>query len=524
MQLVTDLHLHSKYSRAVSPQMVIPEMAKWAKIKGINLLGTGDFTHPLWFSELREWLEEKDGILEMRNEKWEAGSARPPASSLAGEVGRGSEKCEVRFLLTTEISSIYSQGGKTRKIHNLIVAPSFSSAEKISQELKNRGCNLLSDGRPIIGLSAKDLLNLVLSVDEKCLFIPCHIWTPWFSLYGSKSGFDSVQECFGELSKYIYAVETGLSSDPDMNWRVPDLDQKQIVSFGDAHSLQKLGREATALEIEDTKILRYEDIRRAIIGKWEGGNGKLEKEMGSENSEDQIISPQNQASNFPPHISYTVEFYPEEGKYHWTGHRKCGIVLSPEETAKKGMSCPVCGKGLTVGVMERVKALGPSFAKATEGKDRVGDRVSEVDEFGVRWTKEKPAFAKASADAKAMAGKAAGKKERPRFVKLVPLAEIIAETLKAGESSQKVQQEFGKLIEILGSEIKILTRTSKEEIAKIGGEKLAEGIMKVRKGDIYISPGFDGEFGKVSVWSSFSRQVGEASAGKGKNVEQSTLF
>ena len=238
MQLVADLHLHSKYSRAVSPQMVGPEMVKWAKLKGIDLLGTGDFTHPLWFSELKQYLEENEGVLQIKKEGFEG----------CGGFG------DIKFLLTTEISSIYSQGGRTRKIHNLIIAPSFAAADKINVELKKRGCNLISDGRPIVGLSAKQVAELVFSVDKNCLLIPCHIWTPHFSLFGSVSGFDSVEECFGDLSKYIYAGETGLSSDPEMNWQVADLDNRSIVSFSDAHSPAKLGREATVLEVPDIKI------------------------------------------------------------------------------------------------------------------------------------------------------------------------------------------------------------------------------------------------------------------------------
>lgn len=474
MKVIADLHLHSKYSRAVSPQMVIPEMVRWAKIKGINLLGTGDFTHPLWFRELQTNLEEEDGVLKIKS------------GEIEGIKGDGG--FEVRFLLTAEISSIYSQGGKTRKIHNLVVAPSFLVADKINQELKNRGCNLLSDGRPIIGLSAKDLLNLVLSVDEKCLFIPCHIWTPWFSLYGANSGFDSMSECFGDLAKYIFTVETGLSSDPYMNWQVEDLDNRQIVSFSDAHSPAKMGREATVLEIKDKKIFKYEDIRRAIVG--EGGGGE-----GFGGGEERI--------------TYTIEFYPEEGKYHYTGHRNCGVVQSPEETAKKGATCPVCGKGLTVGVMERVRRVGKLGKVGEEGK---------TDEFEVTWITEK----KEQEDKRE-------KKKRPAFIKLVPLAEIIAESFAVGLASKRVAEEYDRLIKIFGNELKILMKLKLDEIAKVGGKKLAEGIMKVRRGDIFIRPGYDGEYGKVNVWE--NPAFAKATAGKkgeegemGEKGEQNTLF
>lgn len=459
MEIVADLHLHSKYSRAVSKQMDLKNMARWGEIKGIDLLGTGDFTHPLWFLELKNFLEEKDGILEMRSEKWEAGS--------------GSEKCEVRFLLTTEISSIYKQGGKVRKIHNLIVAPSISTVEKINNELKKRGCNLSSDGRPIVGLSAKAVAEIVLSIDKNCLIIPAHIWTPWFSLFGANSGFDSTEECYGEFGKYIYAVETGLSSDPKMNWAVSDLDNRNIVSFSDAHSAKKLGRECTVFKI-DTKILRYEDIRRALIGKWEAGSGKWDNESRSENSIDRTITLQDPVSHLTPHISYTIEFYPQEGKYHWTGHKKCGVIFSPEDTLKRGTTCPVCGKRLTIGVVERVRELGKAENQGV---------IREEDLLGVRWTK---------------------KDKRPCFVSLVPLAEIIAESFGMGEASIKVSEEYFKLVKKFGSEIEILMKRDLGEIGENESKKLAEGIGKVRKGDIFIRPGYDGEYGKVSVWSSES--------------------
>jgi len=436
MEIVADLHLHSKYSRAVSPQMIVPEMIKWAKIKGINLLGTGDFTHPLWFSELRGYLEENEGVLQPKEK----------------ELG------DIKFLLTTEISSIYSQGGKTRKIHNLVIAPSFATVEKINAEFKKRGCNLISDGRPIVGLSAKEVADLVLSVDENCLLVPCHVWTPWFSLYGANSGFDALEECFGELSRYIPAIETGLSSDPEMNWQIADLDSRSIVSFSDAHSPSKLGREATVLEIPDIKILRYKDIMEALLG----SKG----------------------------IKYTIEFYPEEGKYHYTGHRNCQVVQSPEETEKKGTTCTICGKRLTVGVMERVRKLSRGVAEVEE----------KVDEFGTKWLK---------------------KEKRPPFVRLVPFTEIIAESLGVGESSVSVVREYQNLTEKLGDEIGILMRCDLEKIAGIGGERLAEGVSKVRSGDIFIKPGFDGEYGKVKVWPTSAEASGEKEISK---KEQMSLF
>jgi len=466
MQLIADLHLHSKYSRAVSPQMIIPEMAKWAKIKGIDLLGTGDFTHPLWLSELKANLEEQEqGVFGVKSQ--------------VDNANFGLEK-DVKFLLTTEISSIYTQGGKTRKIHNLVGVPSFAAAEKINAALRLRGCNLSSDGRPIIGLSAKNLLELVLEVEPKSLFIPCHIWTPHFSLFGSESGFDSLEECFGEMAKYILAVETGLSSDPEMNWQVADLDNRSIVSFSDAHSPSKLGREATVLQVPSASF-SYEEVREALTGKREFKSDEAIGEVGG----DLDISSGNLCSQRQSFVSYTIEFYPEEGKYHYTGHRNCGVVYSPKETLQKGTTCPVCGRRLTVGVMERVKKLGRQDWN-------LGGKV--FDERGVCWIKQKG---------------------RVPFVRMVPLGEIVAESLGVGEETAKVEDVLLRMRQELGSELTILLQKNLEEIAKVGGEKLAEGVEKVRKGEIFVQPGFDGQYGVVKVW-------GEATETK-KN-EQIGLF
>ncbi|MDP4030728.1 MAG: endonuclease Q family protein, partial [Candidatus Beckwithbacteria bacterium] len=290
MQVVADLQLHSKYSRAVSPDMVIPIMAEWGEKKGIDLLATGDWTHPLWFKELEANLEEAgEGIYKLKN----------------------STK-KTRFLLSGEISSIYTDGGKGRRVHTLFFAPSLEVVRKINEELVKRGANLLSDGRPIVGLSCQQLCEAVWGIDERVLVIPAHAWTPWFSLYGSKSGFDSIEACFGKYSDKIYAVETGLSSDPVMNWRIPDLDSRAIISSSDAHSPKKMGREATVFSGDLKGELTFTDIAGAIGERFLGENkGRLK-------------------------IAYTIEFYPEEGKYHYTGHRNCKVVQSPEETKKKG--------------------------------------------------------------------------------------------------------------------------------------------------------------------------------------------
>lgn len=448
MKLIADLHLHSKYSRAVSQQMVLPEIGRWAKIKGIDLIATGDFTHPLWSREIKANFEEAgEGLYRVKGQE--------------GPL----------FILNTEVSSIYSQGGKLRRIHNLIFAPNIAEMEKINLELGKRG-KLASDGRPILGMSAHDVAALVLTTSSEAMIIPAHIWTPWFSLYGSESGFDSIDECFGDMAKDIYAVETGLSSDPLMNWRIGELDSRAIVSNSDAHSGAKLGREATVFEIEEIKKLRYQDIKRAIVGKLEGGNEKPDTEIGSEKLESQSLSFQNQASHIAPHISQTIEFYPEEGKYHYTGHRNCHVKQSPEETKEKGTICPVCGKGLTVGVMHRVEEL-------VTRQLRTEDLELRTDENGVKWI---------------------GYKERPPYAMLVPLLEILAESLETTSFSQKALIEYKKLTDNLGGEFKVLLESKPEEIEKLAGSKVAEGVQKVRSGNIVVDPGYDGEFGIVKIW------------------------
>lgn len=423
MEIIADLHLHSKYSRAVSPQMIIPEIARWAKIKGIGLMGSGDFTHPLWFRELKANLEEAgEGVFCLKGAK------------------EG-----VKFLLTTEVACIYRQDGQLRRIHLILLAPNLEAVEKINQVLGRRG-NLMADGRPIFGMTAREMADLVLNASPEALIIPAHIWTPHFSLYGSQSGFDSLEECFGNFSKQIKAIETGLSSDPAMNWRIGELDARAIVSFSDAHSGPKLGREATVFAWSENGIsnLNYDDIKKAIKGE----SGRLK-------------------------ISHTIEFYPEEGKYHWTGHRNCKIKHSPEESGHLGTTCPVCGKGLTIGVMHRVQQL--AGREIDNGELRI-----ENDSFGV---------------------KRIGWQKRPSYLMLVPLIEIIAESLDSTVSSQKTLDEYKKLTGNFGGEFGVLLKTDVKEIEKISGPKIAEGIKKVRKGDLVIDPGYDGVFGTVKIWS-----------------------
>jgi len=409
--------------------MDVEPMAAWALRKGINLLGTGDFTHPLWFRQLQSKLEET-------------------SSGIYSRKGQ-----TIKFILTAEISSIYSQGGKTRRIHNLILAPNFETVGKINQELTKKGVNLMSDGRPIIGLSSPALCELVWTINEDCLIISAHAWTPWFSLYGSKSGFDSIEECYGPFANRIYAIETGLSSAPAMNWQIEELDNRSILSFSDAHSPAKLGREATVFkirnpksEIRNEKNFAYKDLAEAIK--------------------------QDKNSNWE--IAYTIEFYPEEGKYHYTGHRACGVSQSPQETKKSGTICPVCGRPLTVGVMHRVQEL----------------------------SRDEQIYVKNKYNAVGVKGIYNANQSRPPYILMVPLLEIIAQSLETSSSSQKAMEQYDILIEKLGSEFDILLRATTDQINSVSDHKIGEAIKKVRQGEISIKPGFDGLFGVVKIWGS----------------------
>ena len=402
-------------------------MVLWAAKKGIQVLATGDWTHPVWFLELKNKLvQAENGLYRLKQ---------------IADSSQQSARQEVYFLLSTEISSIYTQGGKQRRIHNLVFVPDLATAEKINKQLENSGANLKSDGRPIIGMSAKDLVKLVLDVDSRSLIIPAHAWTPWFSIFGSQSGFDTIEECFGEMSDYIFAIETGLSSDPAMNWRVGNLDGKQILSFSDAHSLEKLAREATVFEGE----LSYDGIYQAITNQRTKNNEQRTK------------------------IAFTIEFHPEEGKYHYTGHRNCGVKHSPEDSAKLGTTCPICGKKLTVGVMHRVEEL------ATKTVD---DLKLVSNDFV----------------------KSATQPFRPPYKMFVPLAEIIAQSLEISENSKEVSANYDNLISQFGSELAVLLKVTPSELAGKTTDRIIAGIEKVRKGKIAVDPGFDGVYGKVQIW------------------------
>ncbi len=405
MKFIADLHLHSRYSRATSQDMEVKTLALWAKRKGIKLLGTGDFTHPLYFLDLQSKLNPLGNGLFVLKEDPEG----------------------THFLLTAEVSNMYSQGGKSRRIHTLIFAPSFEVVERINPRLSKYG-KTGSDGRPIFGFSAKDLLKMILDLSPDCLLIPAHAWTPWFSIFGANSGFDSIQECYQEESKHIRAIETGLSSDPEMNWRLSALDEITLISNSDAHSPGKIGREANVFNCE----LSYAGVTEAIRRK------------------------------DPRRLLYTIEFFPEEGKYHYDGHRNCNILFSPAETRKHKSICPVCGKHLTVGVMSRVEEL----------SDRPEGAVPP---------KAIPAL------------------------RTVPLDEIIADILGVGPGASAVEKEYLRLVEKGGSEFNILLELSPEELSSFTSPLILEGILRVREGRLRITPGYDGVFGKVEILSPAER-------------------
>jgi uncharacterized protein (TIGR00375 family) len=408
MKMIADLHIHSRFSMATSKEGTPENLDFWARKKGISLIGTGDFTHPVWREELKERLvSEGNGLYRLRDAYVKEESRKFP--------GEGT-----RFVVSGEISSIYKKNGKTRKIHNVILLPSLEAADAMAQRLEKIG-NIHSDGRPILGLDSHDLLEMMLDVCPEGILIPAHIWTPHFSVLGAKSGFDSVEECFEELAPYIHALETGLSSDPAMNWRISKLDRYQLVSNSDAHSPSKLGREANLLDIDCS----YEGLYRAI----QTGEG----------------------------LEGTVEFFPEEGKYHFDGHRKCGVSLSPVEAERLGGICPVCGKKLTMGVDHRVEQLA----------DRAEGFV---------------------------------KKDGKKYESLVPLPEVISACMGYSTASKKVQGCFEQMIQTLGTEFDILRNVPSEDIKSCAGERIAEGIENVRNGKVKRIPGYDGEYGKIQLF------------------------
>jgi uncharacterized protein (TIGR00375 family) len=413
MRFHADLHVHSKYSRATSRDLDLEHLAAWAARKGIGVVGTGDFTHPVWRAELKDKLVPAEpGLFRLRPEIEQAIAAQMPPACQA----------QVRFMLSVEISTIYKKGEKTRKIHHLIYAPDFATADRISERLARIG-NIASDGRPILGLDSRDLLEITLTSDPGAYFIPAHIWTPWFAALGSQSGFDSIKECYGDLADHIFAVETGLSSDPPMNWRLSMLDRYRLVSNSDAHSPGRLGREATTFDC----ALDYFAIRNAL----ETGDGYVG----------------------------TVEFFPEEGKYHLDGHRKCGIKLSPRETLAHGGRCPVCGGPMTIGVLHRVEVL----ADRSEQEALPPPTAGEVSN-------------------------------------LVALPEMLGEIAASGPQSKTVERTYGRLLASLGSELSILQSVPLEDIARADSSLVAEAIARLRAGQVIRDAGYDGEYGVIRLF------------------------
>jgi uncharacterized protein (TIGR00375 family) len=432
MQFIADLHIHSRYSRATSNNMSIESLWKWAQLKGITVIGTGDFTHPKWFQELKEKLEPFGNNLFKLKDNLKEDNI--PLSCKSG----------VYFMLTAEISTIYSKKGRTRKIHNIIFAPDFPTVTKINSRLSRIG-NLSADGRPILGLDAKHLLKMVLETSPDAMIVPAHAWTPHFSIFGAESGFDSLSECFEELTPHIHSIETGLSSDPPMNWRLSSLDRITLISNSDAHSPSKLGREANIFDTSNPLLPPFT----------KGGQEGIANEI----SYDFITNAIKTKKGF----NGTIEFFPEEGKYHYDGHRVCGVRLSPKETVRNNYVCPMCGRKVTIGVMHRVEKL-----------------ADRADGF-------KPEGA-------------------PQYYSLIPLTEIIAETLKVGTNTKTVETEYLKLLSTLGNEFKILMESSLSDIERAGSTSLSEAISRMRSGRVNISPGFDGEYGKIKIFEEVERK------------------
>ena len=412
MEFIADFHIHSKYSRATSRSMDIEHIAEWAKLKGITLMGTGDFTHHLWLEELKANLEDLgNGLFKYRG---------------------------IYFILTVEISSIYSKNGRGYRIHNIIFAPSFKTVDKINNTLSRWG-NLASDGRPIMGIDAAELARIIFDIDESCFFVPAHVWTPWFSVFGSMSGFNRIEDCFEGQTPKIFALETGLSSDPAMNWRWSCLDRFSLISNSDSHSPQRIGREANVFDCD----LTYKDIIQALKDK--------------------------DKTKF----LYTIEFFPQEGKYHFDGHRLCGVRFSPQETKRHKNICPKCGRPLTVGVMNRVEQL----------SDRPENYTPQ---------------------------------NTIPFKNLIPLDEIIAEAKGLNKGSKAVESEYRMAISRFGTEFEILLRAKQEDLERNLPKRIAEAILRVRQGRVIVQPGFDGEYGKISIFSNGEKQV--------KGEEQLSLF
>ena len=420
MKIIADLQIHSKYSRACSKDLVPKNIGAWADKKGIAVIGTGDFTHPKWFLELQEAMEEiKPGLYQLKD-----------------------KSAKVFFMPTSEVSSIYKQGDKVRRVHNMIFGPNFNIVGKINEALEKAGANLKADGRPIMGLHCDELVRIVKDAAPEAEIIPAHAWTPHFGVFGSLSGFNSIEEAFGDQAPHIRAIETGLSSDPKMNWQISALDRYSLTSNSDAHSLRKIGREANVFEISDEK-LSYAEIIRILYSK------------------------------NPEEFLYTIEFFPEEGKYHLDGHRDCKFSCLPSETKKLKGICPVCGKKLLVGVLNRVDELAdPSRPLGFHPNNAVP------------------------------------------FKSVIPLEEIIAEAMEVGVGSKKVlamyekmlSQKIGKSENRNSNEFEVLLDLDENEIIKISSPEIAKSVIRVREGKVHIDAGYDGVFGKIHIFDEAERE------------------
>lgn len=407
MRFIADFHIHSRYSRATSQDMTVEKIAQAARMKGVKLVGTGDFTHPKWLKELEQKLKPKgEGLFEYD---------------------------DVYFILVTEVNNTYTQNGRLRRIHNMIFAPDFQSVHRINEKLASYG-NLLVDGRPTLVLDSKKLVELALEAGEDIWIIPSHVWTPWFSLFGSNSGFDSIEECFGDYTNRIIALETGLSSDPAMNWRLSTLDRFTLISNSDAHSPSRIGREANCFNCR----LSYYEIMDAIK--------KKDRER----------------------LLFTIEFFPQEGKYHYDGHRRCGVRVSPKEAMANNDLCPVCSKRLTIGVLHRIETL----------SDREDGFVPP---------------------------------DAIPFKSLIPLDEIIADALGVGVDTLTVRNEHQKLLSKFNTEFSILLDAPIDELGEVTLREVAEGIKRVREGKVVIIPGYDGVYGEIRIFDRQEKQPSQLS-------------
>ncbi len=407
MRIITDWHLHSRYSRACSKDLTLENNALWCEKKGVNVLGTADFTHPSWFAELEEKLvPAEQGMYKLKSGAHDG----------------------MRYMMTTELSQIYKRGGKTRRVHNIVWAPSIESVAKINNWLTDQGFNIRSDGRPILGIDSEELYKRLKVIDDKVIMIPAHAWTPWYAVFGSKSGFDSLEECFGSMTQYIYAIETGLSSDPLMNRSLSALDNVSLISNSDAHSPRNFGREANVFELDADEVT-YDNFVKILKDR------DLEK------------------------FKYTIEFHPEEGKYHVDGHEACSFSCEPEETKRLQGICPKCNRPLTVGVLSRVSDLA----------DR---KITEMPNGHVP------------------------------FKSIVPLQEVIAEAMgMKTKNGMKVQNQYEEMIKTLGTEFEILLDLNVKDIAEGSTPSIAEAIRRMRAGEMNIQPGYDGVFGKVKIFA-----------------------